>query len=46
MFAPKRVDKAVAMRALQRDLVLFAGWIAVIRAAPYVLHLLQDASRK
>jgi hypothetical protein len=43
MFAPRRPDKSAAYAQLRRHLALLAAWCGAVRAAPYVLDMLQGA---
>ncbi|BBM98139.1 hypothetical protein MPTK1_1g11140 [Marchantia polymorpha subsp. ruderalis] len=41
---PRRPDKAVAYSQLKQHLTILGVWIAAIRAAPFVLHILTKES--
>jgi hypothetical protein len=40
MFAPKKPDKEVALKELRKHLIVLAGWVALVRATPFVLQYL------
>ena len=44
MFAPRRPEAAAADAPLRRHLMMLGAWCGLIRATPYVLQYLQDAS--
>lgn len=34
----RKPDKAAALKQLKTHVIMFGAWVAVIRAAPYILH--------
>lgn len=42
MFVQKKPDPALAKAELRRNITLFAGAVAVIRAVPYILAFVQE----
>ncbi|XP_019056284.1 PREDICTED: mitochondrial import receptor subunit TOM6 homolog [Tarenaya hassleriana] len=42
----RKPDKAVALKQLRTHVALFAGWVVVVRAAPYVLAYLSDSKEE
>ena len=44
MFAPRRPEASAAYAQLRRHLMMLGAWCGLIRAAPYALQYLQDAS--
>ncbi len=43
---PRKPDKAVAYKQLQRDLTVIGVWLLAIRITPYVLHFLTKESEE
>lgn len=41
-FVLRKPDPAVVRASLRRNLALFGAVVVAVRAAPYVLHLLQE----
>ncbi|CAN0913873.1 Mitochondrial import receptor subunit TOM6 homolog [Linum grandiflorum] len=42
----KKPDKAAAYKELKFHAAMFAGWVAVIRISPYLLHYLSAAEKE